>query len=69
MLGSDQDGVAAPDRQPERGDGGWGRRPASTLPAGQQDWLRRSGADEGESFMRVHWVAVPKELHAWRVNS
>jgi hypothetical protein len=23
---------------------------------------------EGESFMRVHWVAVPKELRARRVN-
>jgi hypothetical protein len=45
--------VVVPEPQPQRGDGGWGQRPASALPAGQQrapppeDWLRRSGADEG----------------------
>jgi hypothetical protein len=30
--------------------------------------LRYAGAVRGESFLRVHWVAVPKAVRARRVN-
>jgi hypothetical protein len=43
------------------------------VPASSPPWKRLRGNAEcaggaGESFMRVHWVAVPQELRARRVN-
>eukprot|EP01047_Picozoa_sp_COSAG01_P006983 COSAG01_NODE_258_length_20077_cov_124.162429_5_plen_111_part_00 len=43
-----------------------GHGSTAQLPPGDAEW--QSLAD-GESFLRVHWVAVPKELRARRLNS
>jgi hypothetical protein len=52
---------------------GAGRQPSIDTGGGRSAHLRgassaasRSGG--GESFLRVHWVAVPKELRARRIN-
>jgi hypothetical protein len=41
-----------------------GRRTAR----GSRSWGAYGGGGGGESFLRVHWVAVPKALRARRVN-
>jgi hypothetical protein len=43
----------------------WRHRPAGLLGAGL---LAPSGSAEGESFLCVHWVAVPKAMRARRIN-
>jgi hypothetical protein len=51
-------GRRTPGHQQQRG-----RTPGSAEKPG-----RRPGGGGGESFLRVHWVAVPKALRARRVN-
>jgi|EP01047_Picozoa_sp_COSAG01_P022656 hypothetical protein len=34
----------------------------------QDDWAVGREPKDGESFLRVHWVAVPKAMRARRVN-